>query len=182
MTGKHRALHTAAGPVIGGRTGKHMVKIISVLLVVSSIAVIFASCDLFGDDEADVIVPGGQSWSGRNWVITFDEAIWSGCKLSVDVSITNTGDIVATFGSIGEGETGKLYVVDKYSQTFDPDKLFPWEKQFYEEKFYPDETRSGTLEYDIDARSEHVWMMMSPNYPEVTQLSFDLGDVPDFCE
>lgn len=182
MPGKHRALHIAAGLVPGSRIGKHIIRTISVLLIVSSIVVAFTSCDLFGDDETDVIVPGGQSWSGRNWVVSFDEARWEGCKLSVDVIITNTGEIVATFGSISEGETGKLYIVDKYSQAFDPDKLFPWEKQFYEEKFYPDETRSGTLEYNVDARSEQVWMMMSPNFPEVTQLSFDIGAVPDSCE
>jgi len=156
---------------------------LAVALPISIMALfILCSCGLFGDGETDLIVTGGQSWSGRNWAVSFDEGRWEGCKLSLDITITNTGDSVATFGSSGEGDVGELYIIDKYSQVFHPDKLLPWEKHFYEEKFYPSETRSGTLAYNIDPRSEQVWLLMTPIFPEVSQLSFDIGNVPDSCE
>jgi hypothetical protein len=182
MSHRRKWLSKTAGIGESMTTSGNIIRFTVVLLIMIITSFLLGSCGFFDDGESDTIVTGGQSWSGRNWDVRFDEARWSGCRLSVDVTITNTGNNVATFGNYGEEDPGLLYVVDKFSQVFEPDKLWPWEKHFYEEKFYPNESRDGTLEYDVDARSESVWMMMTPIFPEVGQLSFDLGAVPDSCE
>ncbi|MCJ7522190.1 MAG: hypothetical protein MUP21_08250 [Dehalococcoidia bacterium] len=182
MLNGRRKLYKTAGIGIVSCWSTSALRLAVALLVTVMALFLWGSCGFFGDDETDLIVTGGQSWSGRNWVINFDEGRWEGCKLSLDITITNTGDSVATFGNSGEGDPGELYIIDKYSQVFHPDKLLPWEKHFYEEKFYPSETRSGTLAYNVDSRSENVWLLMTPIFPEVSQLSFDMGNVPDSCE
>jgi len=152
------------------------------LVMLAAALVALPSCGWFGG-EPDVIVPGGQSWSGRNWIVELDGAEWDGCTLNVKLSVTNTGPVVSNFGFSTTGDSvGYFYMVNKYSQVFEPYKLWPWEKQFYEEKFYPNETRSGTVKYEIDSRSEEVRLLMVPSYEDAPMLSFDLGALPATCE
>ena len=158
---------------------------ILMILVLIAAFVIFPSCgisEVFEDGEPDLTVPGGQSWSGVNWIIELDGAEWDGCSINVKLTITNIGDTISNFGYTNEDSVGALYIRDKFGEAFSPHKLFPWSKQFYEEKFYPDESRNGSVEYEIDARSEQINMLMSPNYTGVQNLSFELGDVPGTCE
>jgi len=144
--------------------------------------VVLPSCGLF-DGEPDVLVSGGQTWSGRNWEVVLDGGEWDGCTLKVDLTITNIGGVVANFGYASTGDSvGSLYVVDKYNETFQPYKRWPWDTQFYEEKFYPNDARSGTVTYEIDSRSEEVRLIMAPYYEDASLLSFDLGTVPSTCE
>jgi hypothetical protein len=151
-------------------------------LVLAAAMVVLPSCGLFGG-EPDVVVPGGQTWSGRNWIVQLDGAEWDGCTLSVKLTMTNTGGVVANFGYASSGDTvGYVYVANKYNEAFLPYKRWPWDTQFYEEKFYPNETRSGTVKYEIDPRSEEIRLLMVPYYEDAPMLSFDLGGVPATCE
>jgi hypothetical protein len=140
------------------------------------------ACGAFGDDEPDVVVSGGQTWSGRTWFVQLDAAQWSGCTVAVEVTIMYTGGTVANFGFDHQDEVGSLYALNKYGEVFEPHKAWPWETQFYEEKYYPNETRSGEVKFEIDPRSEQLWLRMSPEFPEVQSLSFDLGAVPVSCD
>lgn len=152
------------------------------LLVLAAAMVMLASCDLFGDEEPDLVLSGGQTWSGRNWSVQLDGSEWTGCTVAVQLTITHSGGSVANFGYTDEETTGYLYVRDKYNEVFEPHKGLFWEKQFYEEKFYPNETRSGVVEYKIDSRAEQIQLYMTPDYAEEQVFSFDLGAVPDSCE
>ncbi len=171
-----------SGSRAGSRCSTARVSGSLMLLILAAAMVVLPSCDLFGDSEPDVVVSSSQSWSGRNWSVQLDGAEWDGCKLGAQLTITNTGSVIANFGHSDEEDVGYLYVVNTYNDTFEPYKLWPWEKQFYEEKFYPGESRSGTVEYEIDPRSEQIRMLMFPPFGEVQALLFDLGSVPDSCE
>ena len=128
----------------------------------------------------DLVVVGGQSWGARNWFVTFDGAEWYRCTLLVHLTVNNTGTNVADFGhSTTAGYPYTLYVVDKYGQKFYAKGTGAYD--WYQQKFYPGEPKSGTLEFQIDPRSERVWLQ-GPRWHNTPPCSFDLGNVPSACE
>ena len=154
---------------------------IAVLIAIVGVAAVFLPDIIPGAEEPDQVIPPGQSWSARNWFVAFDGAEWYDCTINVHITVTNTGNNVADFGhTTTAGYPSILYINDKYGQTFNAEDVGIWHA-WYQEEYYPGESKSGTLKFKIDPRSERVWLL-GPHWYGHPQCSFALGDLPSTCK
>jgi len=179
-------------------SGGKMVMVLRILLFLTSGLVLASaiSCDLLSHPETsltsnptvsapNLTVVGGELWGEGNWFIAFDGAEWHGCTITVHVSITYHGDTVAVFGRDDIYNFGRsLLIYDKYGHVFYStyyETEGPWE-DWYQLKYYPDETRRGTVEFTVDPRSESIWLYIEGKYTGSPEEIFYLYDVPTSCQ
>jgi len=130
----------------------------------------------------DAVVPAGQSWAEGNWAISFGGAEWYGCTIVISVSITYTGYDSAIFGQDREGSIypSTLYIRGGNSQQFYEDSYVT---SWYQQQYYPQETRSGTLQYTVGPQSGSVSLYIDGTSTQsLPGEMFDLGNTPGTCK
>lgn len=130
----------------------------------------------------DAYVPAGQSWSEGNWAISFGGAEWYGCTIVMSISITYTGYDSAIFGQDREGSIypSTLYIRGGNTQQFYEDS---YGTSWYQQQYYPQETRSGTMQYEVGSQSGSVSLYIDGTSTQsYASAVFDLGDTPGTCK
>lgn len=98
--------------------------------------------------------PSSQSKVHGGWNYKLNNVIWDGNKVAMNIDVTNIGNEVLPFGGGLFPTDNKLCLVDSQNQIYwsknDAEGFIPY---FYNVKYYPNETKSGKLEFTVNSLS-----------------------------
>lgn len=131
----------------------------------------------------DVDILPGQ-WSVVNdWFITLDGGGWTGSTATVELTITNHGPrrVLGYYSLFNVGpelvaidSTGKL--VESWVREPDYNKGELWVVPSYTKEFYPDESWTGTLRFEMSLYSGKTKLYMTRYYHASRRFLFDIGE------
>ncbi len=100
-----------------------------------------------------------QSKTIGEWNYTISNVLWVGNTVSMNMEVTNVGNRVIPFGSGGPNAhysfttDYKFCLVDSYNQIYWSKGDGVREASFYNQKYYPNEKKSGRLEFTVNPHS-----------------------------
>jgi len=132
----------------------------------------------------DVDIPPGQIREVENWKFSLNGGGWKGGTLTVQLTITNLGSR-RCFGELGPclwsgpelaaiDSTGKL--VEPWVPEPDFSKGQLLSLPAYTREFYPNESWTGTLKFELSPYSGETGLYMTENYAIRKYFLFDVGE------
>jgi hypothetical protein len=122
----------------------------------------------------DVDIPPGQIREVENWKFSLNGGGWKGGTLTVQLTITNLGPR-RCFGELGPciWSGPELAAIDSTGKLAEPSvsALPP-----YAREFYPNESWTGTLKYELSPYSGQTGLYMTENYAIRKYFLFNLGE------
>ncbi|MBA7601589.1 hypothetical protein ES703_08665 [subsurface metagenome] len=134
----------------------------------------------------DVTILPGQLAGAEDWAISLGGGGWQGSTLIVELTITNLGPR-RNFGYASLLEVGpELVVIDSTGKLIEPwvrepdiskGELFVLPP--YTREFYPNESWSGSLKFEMSPYSGETGLYMTRFYHTRQYFLFDLGSPPE---
>jgi len=126
----------------------------------------------------DVQIVSGQQKTVDGWVVRLDGGGWKGSTVIVDITITNLGKRRA-FGYAGLSPGPQLAAIDSTNKLAEPSTpRATWREPFpvppYTKEFYPNESWSGRLKFEMSPYSGQTKLYMTRYYHVNKVFLFDL--------
>ncbi len=126
-------------------------------------------------DNSTKIYPG-QLKVYEGWAVSLDGGYWKGSTLIVKVTITNLGPRRSTHPL---GESVSLVVIDSTNKIVEPEGTDPIKGSPFDKEFYPKESWSGALKFEMSPYSGETKLYMTRFSGHARRyFLFDLGS-PD---
>jgi len=128
-----------------------------------------------------VIVYPGQSAVFDGWFISLDGGRWNGGLLTVNITITNTSGVRRYFSTDLVVGRPVIVAVDSTDKVVRPEKSRSdgpmGEGFYYHKEFYPKESMSGELVYNVNKYSDRtsIYIVKSYNLSGSRIKLFDVG-------
>jgi hypothetical protein len=111
----------------------------------------------------------------ETWGILLDGGGWKGSEVTVRITVTNTGDQRDYLGPYSGFPGIELRAIDSTGKIVGPNN---YDKRFYVGEYYPQQSRSGSLVFNMSPYSGDTWFYLTWYYDERTYPLFDLGSPP----
>lgn len=137
--------------------------------------------NLAGTDSYDIKILPGQLEVVEDWAISLDGGGWKNSTLIVELTITNLG-ARRNFGYAGFDVGPELIAIDSTGKIVEPwvpepdfkkGELFSFPP--YTREFYPNESWSGSLKFEMSPYSGKTKLYMTRFYHARRYFLFDLG-------